>query len=107
MKYDYKKLTEDLKRAKEAGEIAARGEDGGTANLDTLTLSIPRANERKVIEAVNAAGLHTRGRREWIGPRFFINGPGGQGNSNVRAVEAMEKVLTGAGWDVLIYRQMD
>ena len=96
-----------MKRATEAGEIAARGEDGGTANLDTVTLSLPSANEKKVIEAVRAAGLHTRGKREWIGPRYFINVPGGQGNSNVRAVEAMKKVLTEAGWDVLIYRQID
>ncbi len=53
---------------------------------------------------VSAAGLHTRGKWEWIGQRYFINSPGGQGNSNVRAVEAMEKVLTEAGWDILKYQ---
>jgi hypothetical protein len=47
MKFDYKKLTEDLKRARAAGVIAAQGEDGGTANLDTVTISLPRAKEEK------------------------------------------------------------
>ncbi len=55
MKYDYKKLTEDLKRATEAGEIAARGEDGGTANLDTVTLSLPSANEKKLLRQLGQA----------------------------------------------------
>lgn len=107
MKYDYAKLTEDLKRAKEAGEIAARGEDGGTANLDRVTIRLPGAIEKKVIEAVKAAGLYTSGKREWVGTRYFISGPGGQGNSRVRANEAMEKVLEDAGYSVLIYSQMD
>ncbi len=107
MKYDYKKLTEDLKRAKEAGMIASKGEDGGTANLDRVTLRLPGAREQKVIEAFEAAGLYTSGRTEWIGLRYFINGPGGQGNSRVRANEAMRKVLEEAGYNVLIYHQMD
>jgi hypothetical protein len=107
MKIDYKKLTDDLRRAKEAGEIAAYGEDGGTANLDRVTIKLPGAIEKKVIDAVKAAGLYTRGRREWIGTRYFISGPGGQGNSRVRVNEAMRKVLEEAGYDVLIYQQMD
>lgn len=107
MATDYKKLTEDLIKAKLAGEEAAKGEDGGTANLDTMTLKLPRANEKKVIEAVKKAGLYTSGRSEWLGSRYFISGPGGQGNSRNRAVEAMSKVMRDAGWDVLIYYQMD
>ncbi|OZV12289.1 hypothetical protein CIW83_09320 [Tissierella sp. P1] len=107
MDTDYKKLTEDLIQARLAAEKAAEGEDGGTANLDTMTIKLPRANEKKVIEAVKKAGLYTRGRRDWLGPRYFISGPGGQGNSNTRAVEAMTKVMREAGWNVLIYYQMD
>lgn len=108
MAVDYKKLTEDLIRAREAAKEAAKGEDGGTANLDTMTISLPRANEKKVIEAVQAAGLFTMGRREWIGPRYFIGPPAcGQGNSRVRATRAMAKVMRAAGWDVLMYEQMD
>lgn len=105
---DYKKLTADLIKARAAAEEAGKGEDGGTANLDTMTIKLPRANEKKVIEAVKAAGLYTRGRTEWFGSRFFIPPPRcGQGNSRVRATEAMEKVMKEAGWDVLMYCQMD
>jgi hypothetical protein len=108
MAIDYKKLTTDLIKAREAAEEAGKGEDGGTANLDTMTISIPRANEKKVIEAVQAAGLHTSGRENWIGSRFFISPPRcGQGNSRVRATEAMAKVMREAGWDVLMYCKMD
>lgn len=105
---DYKKLTADLTRARIAAEEAAKGEDGGTANLDCMTIKLPRANEKKVIEAVKLAGLYTRGRREWVGSRFFISPPRcGQGNSRVRATEAMKKVMQEAGWDVLMYCKMD
>lgn len=108
MSINYKKLTTDLIKAKDAATEAGKGEDGGTANLDTMTLSIPRAKEDKVIEAVKAAGLSTRGKREWLGPRYFIGPPKcGQGNSRVRATEAMLKVMQEAGWDVLMYCQMD
>jgi hypothetical protein len=105
---DYKKLTADLTKARIAAEEAAKGEDGGSANLDCMTLSIPRANEKKVIEVVQAAGLYTSGRTNWIGPRFFISPPRcGQGNSRVRATEAMLKIMREAGWDVLMYCKMD
>jgi hypothetical protein len=105
---DYKKLAEDLIKARLAAEEAAKGEDGGTANLDTMTIRLHRANEKKVIEAVKAAGLHTLGKRQWLGPCYFIGPPNcGQGNSRVRATEAMEKVMKEAGYEALMYCQMD
>lgn len=108
MKIDYKKLTADLIKAKDAAIETGKGEDGGTANLDTMTISIPKANEKKVIEAVKAAGLSTRGKRSWLGARYFIGPPAcGHGNSRVRATEAMLKVMREAGWDVLMYSKMD
>lgn len=108
MATDYKKLTEDLIKAKEAAIEAAKGNDGGTANLDTMTLKLPGARESKVIEAVEAAGLYTSGRSEWLGIRYFIPPPtGGQGNARNRAVEAMAKVMKEAGWNELTYYQMD
>jgi len=72
---DYRKLTKDLIKARLAAEEAGQGEDWGTANRDTMTIKLPRANEKKVIEAVKAAGLHTKGRSEWLGPRYFISPP--------------------------------
>lgn len=108
MKIDYKKLTEDLINAKEAAKEAIIGEDGGTANLDSMTIALPGAREEKVIQAVKDAGLYTRGRRQWIGTRYFISPPiGSQGNDRVRQVEAMCKVMREAGYDILMYQQMD
>ncbi|ADZ84477.1 hypothetical protein [Cellulosilyticum lentocellum] len=105
---DYKKLTDDLVKAREAAEKAVTGEDGGTANLDSLTLKLKGYREVKVIEAVKAAGLYTRGKREWIGTRYFIGPPvGAQGNDRVRQVEAMYKVMEDLGYDVLMFCQMD
>lgn len=108
MAIDYKKLTEDLIRARKAAEEAAKGEDGGTANFDTMTIKLPRASENKVVEAVRKAGLRCS-KICWLGEvRYFIYPPScGQGNSRNRAVEAMTQVMRDAGWDVLIYYQMD
>lgn len=104
---DYKKLTADLIKARIAAEEAGKGEDGGTANLDTMTIELPRARENKVIEAVEKAGLHGC-KGNWLGPTFFISPPKcGQGNSRVRATRAMEKVMQEAGWYVVMYCQMD
>lgn len=104
----YDKLTKDLIKAREAAIEAAKGEDGGSANLDTMTIRLPRYREDKVIEAVEAAGLYTRGRTQWIGTRYFIGPPGcGQGNSRYRAVQAMKNVMEEEGWDVLVYYQAD
>lgn len=107
MAINYKKLTTDLIKARLAAEEAAKGEDGGSANLDTLTIKLPRAREKKVIEAINAADL-CGDKQEWLGPRYFIYPPVcGQGNSRYRAVMAMAKVMREAGWDTLIYYRMD
>lgn len=105
-KIDYKKLTSDLIKAKAAATEAAKGEDGGSANLDTMTIKISGSIEKCVIEAVKAAGLHTMGKTEWIGLRYFIQPPPcGQGNSRVRATKAMLKVMKEAGWEVLMFYQ--
>lgn len=105
---DYEKLTKDLIKAREAAEEVAEGEDGGTANLDCMTLKLKGYREQKVIEAVKAAGLYTRGKRNWIGTRYFISPPkSGQGNARVRQVRAMCRAMDKLGYDVLMFEQMD
>lgn len=109
MKIDYEKLLNDLIKAKEAAKVAAEsGDDGGTANLDSLVLRLPGARETKVLETIRTAGLYCRKKREWIGPGYFIShGYGGQGDRNARAVKAMDKSLTADGWKTDIFYQMD
>lgn len=104
MKINYTKLTADLIKARKAAEKVAEGEDKGNINIDTLTILIPRAIMKNMIQAVKAAGLFTGGPREWMGRRYFINPPPcGQRNSRKRAVEAMYKTMLLAGWEVAIH----
>ena len=109
MKIDFEKLLVDLQKAHIAAKEAAKsGNDGGTANLDSLALRLPRARETKVLEVIRDADLYCRHKSNWLGPCYFIShGCGGQGDRNTRAVEAMKKSLTTDGWDVMIYYQMD
>lgn len=105
---DYKKLTDDLIKAKESALSAIKNEDGGTANLDCMTIKLPRYNEEKVIAAVKEAGLYTRGKREWLGTRYFIHPPvGSMGNDRCRQVTAMCRVMESLGYSVLMFEQTD
>lgn len=104
---DYNKLTADLIKAKEAAEEAAKGEDGGTCNYDCLCLRLSKAREAKVREVLRATGL-SGSKNRWYGPCYLINPPScGQGDSRLRAMEAMAKVMKDAGWDAMGYYQMD
>lgn len=105
---DYKKLTEDLKQAKELARIASQGEDGGTANLDSFVLRLPRVRESKVLEAIKEAGCYCRKKTDWFGACYFIScGYGGQGNAQTRAVTAMEKFMTKQGYKADIFYKVD
>lgn len=104
----YDKLTKILAIAREASIEAGKGEDGGTANLDSVFLRLPRWREKKVLEAIEKAGLYCGKKTQWIGAGYMISPIGcGQGNSRMRAMEAMKKVLSDNGYDVLGYYQMD
>lgn len=104
----YDKLTKDLIEAREACIEAGKGEDGGTANLDSVFLTLPRWREEKVLEAIRKAGLYSRCKTKWIGEGYMISPiKCGQGNSRARAMEAMKKVLSKKGYDVLGFYQMD
>ena len=106
--FDYQKLTEDLIEAKEKALESVVGDDGGSANLDCLTISLPRLKEEKVIEAIEKSGLKTSGKHTWIGQRYFIYAPhGSQGNDNTSQIEAMYEYLKSKGYNVLIYYQVD
>lgn len=107
-KIDYKKLTQDLIIAKNAAINSIKNDDGGSANLDCLSITLPRYREEKVVEAVLGSGLYTSGRTNWYGPCYMINAPiGRQGNDNTRQVEAMYEKLKVMGYDVLVFSKAD
>lgn len=108
MNFDYQKFTYHLREAKEKALEVVTGDNGGSANLDRLAISLPRLKEEKVIESIKKAGLWTSGRRNWIGKRYFISAPhGSQGNDNTKQIEVMRDYLKEKGYDVLIYYKMD
>lgn len=109
MIFDAQKLTADLKSANKAATEAMKGmNDGGSANLDSVFLTIPIVRETKVLDAIKQAGLYCRGKRKWIGVGYFITPSGvGQGNTRYRAVQVMTKYLQDAGWDVITFSKAD
>jgi hypothetical protein len=104
---DYAKLTKDLIAAQNAGREAAKGEDGGSANLDCAFLRVPRSRENKMEEAFEAAGVAGYKTKWFKMSGYMITPPGHQGNTRARAAEAMVKSLRESGYDALTYCQMD
>lgn len=104
---NYDKLEKTLIKAKEAAIEASKGEDGGTANMDTVTIRLPRASEKKIQSIAGRVGLHIN-KIDWFGVRYFVYPPAcGQGNSRVRATEAMQKIFKEAGYETLMFSMMD
>jgi hypothetical protein len=104
---DYKKLEETMLAAKNAALEAVTGENGGTANLDCVTIKLSGAREKKVKELAENIGLHIS-KTNWIGIRYFIHPPTcGQGDDRVRATEAMLSVFKNAGYNALMFCKID
>lgn len=105
---NYTKLTNDLKDAYSAATIATEGiEDKGTANLDKVFLTLPKAHEAKVIEAIKNAGLYCRGKRKWIGTGYMLSVSKGQADQNTKAVTVFVEEMTSRGYEALAFRRMD
>jgi hypothetical protein len=108
MALDKKQFVQDLVEARKIGEEAAKGDDGGSANLDSVFLEVPRLKEETVICLIKSAGLSTWGRTSCFRMTgYMIYPPGGQGNSRARAAEAMTKHLRNKGYHALTYCKMD
>ena len=94
--------------ANDAAMLAAPGDDGGTCNFDTCTLSLPHSRRAEVEEAAAGTGIRARAEK-WIGECFFLSSSAsvGQGFSRTRVAEAMRDALKAAGFDAMVYYQMD
>ncbi|MEA4846628.1 MAG: hypothetical protein VB106_05270, partial [Clostridiaceae bacterium] len=92
MKVDkYQQLTLDLQQAgKEAAMLFGDSEDGGTCNLDAITMTLPRWNAGKVKTAAEAASMSA-----WKSSGYFVINPGtnGQANRRTRICMAIKKAL--------------
>jgi len=106
----YAKLRDDLRVAIQKGQMAefSDPEDGGTCNHDAPSLILPRWDSVKVAQAAQEAGTRCF---PWklFGSRRFVFAPNtrAQGNARVRNAEAMCESLSKAGYDCVMYCQMD
>ena len=106
----YTALTAALERAKEAAQIYANTEDGGTCNFDSPAIDYRAMHmiKSKAEEAIKSAGLRCFDWKSWNGMRLVVCGIGyGQGNRNSRMAEAAEKSLKASGVETAMYYQMD
>jgi hypothetical protein len=104
----YSQLAIDLKESvKMAIEAAAKVDDGGSANLDSVFIQLPRFNEEKTIQAIYGAGL-SGFKTVWMGITGFIINPPcvGQGDKRNRAMEIMKDCLK-EKYQVFSFYQMD
>jgi hypothetical protein len=105
--YDHLKQTAS-EAAKKSIEMA-KGEDGGTCNLDAVFLEIPGVRKYdKVIETLRAGGINSY-KKKWLGCTGLLMMPVGcgQANSRVRACDAIKEVFSKAGYSVMGYYMMD
>ena len=105
----YAKLAEDLAAAAAQGLAEAAGtHDGGTCNMDAVSLDLPRWSHDKVEQAAKAAGVgcfvwNLWGHKSYVFPIRC----GYQGDARTKAAEAMREALEAAGYDTGMYYQMD
>ena len=108
LKGKYAKLRDDLIVALNAAKEADTGDDGGTCNHDAPSIKLPRWIESKVIQAAEEAGTSCFKWELYGGARYVFNPKSsGQANRRCRASEAMEKALQEAGYECVMYCQMD
>lgn len=106
----YAKLRDDLRKALAAGVAAEEEdpEDGGTCNLDSAAIYLPRWNARKVQQAAKEAGTRCS---DWnlFGQKHFVFFPitHAQANARSRNAEAVTKSLQSMGYDAIDYCHID
>ena len=105
MKNKYAELSKIVSEALRLGhEAAAKSNDGGTANLDTIVLTGLKGVREKTL---NDAGIPCDKKSNDPGAFWLSTSFGGQGNKRSAGVEAAKKYLQEHGVDCYIYYQMD
>ena len=105
----YAKLAKDLEcAAAYAMEVAATTDDGGTCNMDAVTVDLKGWNRAKVEQAAKAAGVgcfvwNLYGHKSYV----FPVRDSGQGNARTAAAEAMQEALKLEGYNTGMYYQID
>ena len=101
-------FNEALQRANKAAQRYADTEDGGTCNLDMVTLKIKIPKKLTQYISVKLEKMYARDwGRLWKG-YYLVDIPlSGQGNRRTRMAEAACGSLRAAGYDADVYYQCD
>ena len=101
-------LVDAMRSANAAAIEASRIPDGGTCNLDSVVLRMPKGyRSTLVIAAAREAGISAT-ETTWFGRGWFLNfDASGQGNAHTAGVEAARKIMEACGYACSIYYQMD
>lgn len=107
------RLEEILSAGREAAYEMRGTKDGGTCNLDTAVLRLPRVHADTVAEAAKRAAVDVE-EAHWLGRCFFVYVGHGQGACRTAMVEAacraMEEKIEEVGrpgWSAEVFYQMD
>lgn len=106
---DYAKLADALREANAASMRASRDTpDGGTCNLDSLVLRVPKGTrDRAIRQAATIAGVPVTD-TNWFGRGYFLCLDAiGQGNSREAGIRAARKILERHGFEISYYAQVD
>jgi hypothetical protein len=106
-KVDWQKLRADLAAARAVADAIPFEGDGGSANMDSATISIPGARASKVKSIVESAGFSCCEVTRFKCREFLIMAGGGQGDHRTKRAEAISKHLREAGWDASMWWQVD
>lgn len=106
---DFTRLVTALREADNvARDVSRTTVDGGTCNLDSVMLYVPRWKTETVHAAAKAAGIHVT-KTKWFGKVCYFVGFSalGQAYARERGTQAALKVMREHGMKVNYYSQMD
>ena len=109
MAYDTRKMAADIRRvADEARAEHETTDDGGTCNMDSAYVSVPRMAEKQAAEIAALSGVHCYLLNSKLFGRILMVGAGhGQGSRNTAMSEDACEGLRVAGYKARVWYQID
>ena len=102
----YKKLAEDLERAKAYAKEQMGDDDSGSFNFDSASIYLPGWREKLVINAAKTGGVNCS--RDGRTSRYLFSIPGtGDCLMRTKAAEAMSDFLKSMGYHTGVFYMLD
>lgn len=109
MKPDIQHYANAIKEANEAAKSASQTDDGGTCNMDSVTIDFKGWRETDITKLQNMSGIRIGEKLSghWRNSRWIDTEAHGQGNNRTRMVEAAVNKLKEFNIPASVYYQMD